>query len=411
MAIKKFFIKTQQPGYLYDRNAKKWFSYGFDIWLGPNRVQERGFHSREMAELAAAKLKREYKAKLHGMASEVSETLLIELFQSRLDSISDRKERVRCKRAFKFFLSIVPDGIKVTDLKRSHLQQFYTERLKTKHYRDDKPITPQTAIREMNAIKAALNVAGTLFEDLENWTPPRIPSLKIEKSGRDTTLEPDAIHRILEQLHQPRKTGESLPIYQKRRATGYFVQFLLLTLARPGEAAALRDSDVFETHVNIRGTKTRFRSKQSVRRVPMTPLLRETIDGQKANQPELTDFIFTSKGYVNADHYEQMKMACEAAGVPYGVGKGRVTFHSCRHTGVTMMITAGVDLKTIGSMSGHSDARMTLYYTHTTAKLAQAAADKLASKLTFFSHDREYLESDESIDINATAITADKTDT
>jgi len=42
MVVKKYFIEKPLSGYLYDRREKKYFTWGFDIYLNGSRIQERG---------------------------------------------------------------------------------------------------------------------------------------------------------------------------------------------------------------------------------------------------------------------------------------------------------------------------------------------------------------------------------
>lgn len=112
--IKKYFVKAKKPGYAFDRNAKKFFSWGFDIWLAGERKQERGFLTKTDAETAVTKLKQEAKLSAHGVVSPLKIPYLIELFQKRLDAMEQGKDRVRAKRVYKYFLELLPAKIKVT---------------------------------------------------------------------------------------------------------------------------------------------------------------------------------------------------------------------------------------------------------------------------------------------------------
>ena len=65
-----------------------------------------------------------------------------------------------------------------------------------------------------------------------------------------------------------------------------------------------------------------------------------------------------------------------AAGVP------RIRFHDLRHTSATLMITNGVDVKTVSERLGHANAQITLQtYTHRTQASDSAAAGMLESLL------------------------------
>ena len=59
------------------------------------------------------------------------------------------------------------------------------------------------------------------------------------------------------------------------------------------------------------------------------------------------------------------------------MGRPDLSFHSLRHTFITDEISAGVDVKTVSDMVGHSDARMTLnVYADATREMKVAAAEQ-----------------------------------
>lgn len=393
MAIKKYYINTEKEGYIYDRNAKKYYSYGYNIWLGAVREEQRGFATKDLAMAAAANRKADYKAKQNGLPVKSDLPYLIELFQKKLDTLRPGRERTLCKRIFKYFLDLLPPGIKVIELRKAHLNDFVTARKNDIAHRSGRPVTPQSAKRELVPIIATLASAGDFFPELEDWSPPKTPQVKTEKTGRERVFQSHELEKIFGYLFSPRKKGEYLSKYRGRLRTGYFLQFCLLTLARPGEAAGLRFEHIKADHIEIHGTKTRYKSRRIIRQVPLSPELQELIARQIANSEGFyTTHIFTKSGVVAPAMYEQMAEACSFAGVPYGDGKNELSFHSARHTGITMLLLEGVDLKTIGAISGQSDAKMTLYYTHTNKKAVSEAAGKLVQKMTFLKQDREYLE-------------------
>lgn len=45
-------------------------------------------------------------------------------------------------------------------------------------------------------------------------------------------------------------------------------------------------------------------------------------------------------------------------------GGKRIRFHDMRHTAATLMISSGVDLKTVKEICGHSDIQTTMNYAH-----------------------------------------------
>ncbi len=64
-------------------------------------------------------------------------------------------------------------------------------------------------------------------------------------------------------------------------------------------------------------------------------------------------------------------------------GLEHIRFHDLRHTFATIALQNGVDVKTVSSMLGHSDAGFTLRtYTHTTRQMQEQAAEKMGNFMT-----------------------------
>ena len=58
MAIRKFYSTKAKAGWRWDANKKKFWSYGFDIYLKDGRrKRESGFATKQLAENAVARMK------------------------------------------------------------------------------------------------------------------------------------------------------------------------------------------------------------------------------------------------------------------------------------------------------------------------------------------------------------------
>jgi integrase len=67
---------------------------------------------------------------------------------------------------------------------------------------------------------------------------------------------------------------------------------------------------------------------------------------------------------------------CQQAGVP------QIRFHDLRHSTATLLLQAGVDLKTVSAILGHSQLSVTAdYYAHVTEGLARQALARLDAVL------------------------------
>jgi site-specific recombinase XerD len=55
-----------------------------------------------------------------------------------------------------------------------------------------------------------------------------------------------------------------------------------------------------------------------------------------------------------------------------------VTWHIFRHTYISRLVMAGVDLRTVQELAGHKDIKMTVRYAHLAPAHKLAAVDRLA---------------------------------
>lgn len=231
-------------------------------------------------------------------------------------------------------------------------------------------------------IVSALTSAYLYFESLDEYRPPRIPRPRIAKGKKERLISNAEQSGLFKYFFAGQDAKEDPREFASRRRTGQFLLFCLLTLSRPGEIAALRKTsvDLQAGIVTIRGTKTRFSSVPLTRRLTITPTMRRILEERFAASSG--EYLFTQSGYVTPTMYDRMKEACEANGIKYGrTDKEAISFHTARHTGITMLVQSGIDLKTVGGIAGQNDAEMTLLYTHANPELVKRAGAILEAKM------------------------------
>lgn len=158
----------------------------------------------------------------------------------------------------------------------------------------------------------------------------------------------------------------------------------LLTGARIGEITALRWEQIdFEGKIlQIIGTKTRFKVAKAVRYLEIT-LTIEQILRERQQLDAFGDFLFCRTGNSITNYYEILSEAAKKVGIKYGAKeKGGFVTHDARHTAVTRMLQAGIDLSTVGSITGHSDANLVLHYSHATRESKKNAVAVLENFVT-----------------------------
>ena len=66
-----------------------------------------------------------------------------------------------------------------------------------------------------------------------------------------------------------------------------------------------------------------------------------------------------------------------------GLDPKQIVRHTLRHTAITHLVQAGVDLPTVKRISGHKTLIMVERYAHQNGEHIQAAMDKLENRLKF----------------------------
>ena len=370
--IKKFFSNRNRPGWRYDQKKRKYFSWGFDIRLEDGRrKREPGFLNRADAESAVSRIRLLEKDVRYGFVVPADVPTLDEIREKKLELTANRREYIRAKRVLGTFCMLLPEVKRATGLQTSHIQKYVDHRRKD-------GLSPQSINRELNIISAMFHIAALHFNALSNWAIPKIPRPRHPKRRRERVINAEEVTKVLTWLYAPQRKDETSYYARNRRNVGHVFRFALLSGARKGELCKLRWDHV-DWHariVQIVGTKTEHRSTQTVRYLKIT----ETLGSILRERQSLSkgDYVFTHAGGEVTDYYEIMGEACRAAGVPYGrhVAMGFTT-HDARHTAVTRMLQAGIDLATIGSITGHADRTLILHYGHASAESQSRAISVL----------------------------------
>lgn len=181
---------------------------------------------------------------------------------------------------------------------------------------------------------------------------------------------------------------------------------MAFTGMRVGEMCALKWTDVDFEEKTIRVTKTldmpnhnmrEFqltppKTKKSIRVVPVDEELLQMLKKHKVRQAKIRlkfrkefadyhngNFVFCrDNGYPFASRsvYDRTIRLCKKSGVSKIEGP-----HILRHTHITMMTQAGVDLDTIMNKVGHEDSRTTKnIYTHITKKMKKDATEQVHNR-------------------------------
>lgn len=150
---------------------------------------------------------------------------------------------------------------------------------------------------------------------------------------------------------------------------------------RPGSCPdRVLDIQPGDDHVQLDGglCLTRPKSAAGTRVLPITDPLAVVLARQSGQRAGGHGLVFTredGRPIDPSDDNQRWHEALAAAGVP------QMKQHAARHTAASLMLEAGVDVKVVQSLLGHSTAAQTHAYQHVSTSLGRAAMDAVAELL------------------------------
>ena len=239
----------------------------------------------------------------------------------------------------------------------------------------NKLIAYELSYQTINDILVILNLILKFGESEYRITPIKINYLKIEKHEM----------RVLSKSEQKVLTDYLIndnDIYK------FGVLLTLYTGIRIGELCALTWDDITDDYILI--NKTMYRTKgennkteikvgspktiSSNRRIPLPQSLLPYIRKYKNN-----GYVLSTK---KQQYCEPRLMQLKFAKMIDECGIKKANFHALRHTFATRCIEAGVDVKTLSEILGHSDVKTTLNkYVHSSFELKQQSMRQLELSL------------------------------
>jgi len=233
----------------------------------------------------------------------------------------------------------------------------------------DYGISPAARARKLSAIKSFYKYLTVRTKQLDENPVAELEYPKLRKSlPKYLTLDESA--RLLQAV-----SGQN-------QARDYAILMLFLNCGiRRSELVGLNITDVYEDRIRVvgKGNKERF--------VYFGSACRKAIDHYmvERNKKVLTDnrALFGSRNgnrvSVDAVHALVKKALLKA-----GLDATQFSAHKLRHTAATMMLSGGVDVKTVQEVLGHENLNTTQIYTHIeNTELKIAAEANPLSKLDF----------------------------
>jgi site-specific recombinase XerD len=297
--------------------------------------------------------------------------------EERLALPSGRKVALTFPEATKEYLAKLEEiGGKGIERKKCqldlHLKPFFREKAlskitsfdleRYKKHRVDEGASFATVNRE-------LAVLSHLFSMAVEWKwlthrPAKINRYK-EDNGRITYLTVEQCADIFEAA----KSDVSPHIY-------LYSLIALSTAMRMSEILSIRRENVDVARRRIFVPK----AKAGAREQPMTAELASYLARYMSTLPKGTDWLFPSVAS-RSGHLATIRKAHRRVVKAAGLDPDAVVRHTFRHTAVTHLVQAGVDLPTVQKISGHKTLSMVARYAHANGAHIDAAMAQLETRI------------------------------
>lgn len=224
-----------------------------------------------------------------------------------------------------------------------------------------KPVTPGTVNRE-------LAILSHFFTKVVEWKwidakPAQVKLLKLENC-RITYLTTEQMDGLLEAS----KNDHSEYIY-------LFIMIGLETSMRKMEILSISISNI-DLHRRVIFVP---QAKAGSREQPITFHLAEFLDQHLKQVPVEQVWLFPSPKS-ETGHMVSIEKAFNRVVAAAGLDPKKVLRHTLRHTAITHLVQAGVDLPTVQRISGHKTLQMVVRYSHQNGEHIQEAMEKLENR-------------------------------
>jgi integrase len=187
-----------------------------------------------------------------------------------------------------------------------------------------------------------------------------------EERGRITYLTVEQIKRLIEASQQ----DQNPQIYP-------FIVIGLETSMRKTEILSIR-----REHVDVQRRVIYIpQAKAGAREQPMTAHLATFLHEYMAVLPHGTPWLFPSMA-AKSGHTIDIRKPFRRVVAAAGLNPDEVVRHTLRHTAITHLVQAGVDLPTVKRISGHKTLSMVERYSHQNGAHIQSAMNRLENRYT-----------------------------
>lgn len=227
------------------------------------------------------------------------------------------------------------------------------------------------------SVNDILIVLGLAFKYAEEYgiNTPKIRYIKEEKKEM-------RVLSVNEQLQLTTYLNANTDIYK------FGILLALYTGIRVGELCAMQWDDITDNYIKIDKTMTRIKTENGKTEIkigsPKSDSSKRLIPTPQCLLPLIHQF--RGNGYVlsnqKLNYTEPRLMQIKFEKMIAESGLDKTNFHALRHTFATRCVEAGVDVKTLSEILGHSDVKTTLNrYVHSSFELKQKSMKQLELSL------------------------------
>lgn len=230
-----------------------------------------------------------------------------------------------------------------------------------KKHRQEQGAKPGTINRELAALSHLYTKAVEW-----NWIDhkPFVITKFKEDKGRITYLTQEQIERLLEAAKQDQNE--------------HVYPFIVI-----GLETSMRKMEILSVRLEHIDTARRIiyipQAKGGAREQPITNRLAEFLTGYIQSAEPGQEWLFPSPTSRNG-HTVSIEKPFRRVVKDAGLDEKEVVRHTLRHTAITHLVQAGVDLPTVQRISGHKSFDMVVRYSHQNSAHIDSAMDKLEKR-------------------------------
>jgi integrase len=351
--------KITETGITAERSASG-IRFSVNVMVDGKRVHRRGLGSlteaREFIEQARTDAR-------HGRLNLPAGRKLALTFRQAADDYLRRldesggKNMVAKRRQLRMYLKPHLGTMRLDAISGFAIERYKKQRL-------DEGATAGTVNRELATLSHLLNRAVEW-----RWLDrlPTKPKKLAESAGRIVALDDEQCDALM-----------SAAVASADPDLWLFVAFGLNTAMRHSEIMAARWD-----HLDLANRRLFIPdAKAGQREQPITPELADMLANEREMRGDRRGWIFPSPhADSSAGHKARMDRPFREAVKAAGLDPDTITPHVMRHTAITKLVQAGVDLPTVQRISGHKTLAMVLRYTHVHGRHIDAAIQAIGRTL------------------------------